>query len=64
MKEKPLIKTNAYLRDARLYKKLLFINVSSSAAIELGRLNPILLKALKKEGTPKLTFRSSDKKKK
>jgi len=54
MKERPLIKTNAYLKDAKLYKKMLFVNVASSSAIELGRLTPALVKALKKENVPSL----------
>jgi len=36
MAEKPLIETNPYLRNPEQYKKLLLINVGSSAAIETG----------------------------
>ena len=54
MKEKPLIKTNIHLKNSQLYKKLLFINVSSSSAIELGTLSPGMLNALKKENAPKI----------
>ena len=36
MHEKPLSKTNPYLKDPKQYKRLLLINVGSSAAIELG----------------------------
>ena len=36
MAEKPLIETNPYLRDRGQAKRMLLINVGSSAAIELG----------------------------
>lgn len=36
MREKPLIETNPYLRNPEQYKRMLLINVGSSAAIELG----------------------------
>ena len=36
MNYKPLIETNPYLRNPKLYEKLLIINVGSSTAIELG----------------------------
>ena len=62
MKEKPLIETNTCLKNSKLYKKLLFINVSSSSTIELGTLNPAILKALKKDKMPKLTFHPLDEK--
>jgi len=48
MREKPLIKTNVYLKNSRLYKKSLFVNASSSSAIELGTLSPTIINALKK----------------
>jgi len=51
MKEKPLIKTNTYLKNSKLYEKLLFINVSTSSAIELGTLSPTFINALKKKNT-------------
>lgn len=47
MNYKPLSETNAYLKDKNAYEKLLFVNVSSSATIELGRLTPAMKKALK-----------------
>jgi hypothetical protein len=62
MKEEPLIKTNTHLKNSKLYEKLLFINVSSSSTIELGTLNPAILKALKKEKMPKLIFHPLDEK--
>lgn len=62
MREKPLIETNAYLKNSKLYEKLLFVNVSSSAAIELGTLSPAIINALKKEKTPKVIFYPLDEK--
>ncbi len=56
MREKPLIKTNAYLKNSKLYEKLLFVNVSSSSAIELGTLSPTIISALKKKKHPKSSF--------
>jgi len=56
MRERPLIKTNAYLKNSKLYEKSLFANVSSSTAIELGALSPTIINALKKEKTPKIIF--------
>ena len=62
MKEKPLMETNAYLKNSKLYEKSLFVNVSSSSAIELGTLNPTIISALKKEKTPKIIFYPLDEK--
>lgn len=62
MREKPLIKTNAYLKNSKLYEKSLFVNVSSSSAIELGTLSPTIINALKKEKTPKIIFYPLDEK--
>ena len=56
MREKPLIETNTYLKNSKLYEKLLFANVSSSTAIELGALSPTIINALKKEKHQKLSF--------
>jgi hypothetical protein len=50
------METNVYLKNSKLYKKSLFINVSSSAAIELRTLSPSIIHALKKEKTPKIIF--------
>ena len=36
MNGKPLSETNPYLKNKSAYEKYLFINVSSSATIELG----------------------------
>ena len=47
MNHKPLSETNPYLRDKDIYEKSLFINVSSSATIELGKLPDATKKALK-----------------
>ena len=47
MAEKPLIETNPYLRDPEQYKKLLLINVGSSAAIEIGSFPASITQELK-----------------
>lgn len=46
---KPLSKTNPYLKDKSAYEKYLFINVSSSATIELGQMPEAIKKALKEK---------------
>ena len=46
MNHKPLSETNPYLRNKRLYEKFLIVNVSSSAAIELGPLPAALKEAI------------------
>jgi hypothetical protein len=47
MGSKSLIETNPYLHDQKLYEKLLVINVTSSAAVELVRISPDILRAIK-----------------
>ena len=47
MAEKPLIETNPYLRNPEQYKKLLLINVGSSAAIEIGSFPAAITQELK-----------------
>ena len=49
MNHKPLSKTNPYLKNKSTYDKHLYINVSSSAAIELGKMPAAMKKALKKK---------------
>lgn len=49
MNHKPLSETNPYLRNKGIYQKFLFINVSSSATIELGELPTAIKKALKEK---------------
>jgi hypothetical protein len=49
MPKKPLIETNAYLRDPALYRKGLVTNVSSSTAIETGTKIEAIARALMKE---------------
>ncbi len=49
MNHKPLSETNPYLKDNSIYEKFLFINVSSSATIELGKLPAAIKKALKEK---------------
>ena len=59
MREKTLMKTNTYLKNSKLYKKSLFINVSSSSSIELGTLSPTIINALKKRKSTKNYLLSS-----
>ena len=47
MNGKPLSETNPYLKNKAAYEKYLFVNVSSSATIELGTMSPAMKKALK-----------------
>jgi hypothetical protein len=54
MPKKPLIETNAYLRDPALYRKGLVTNVSSSTAIETGTKIEAIARALKKEQKVKI----------
>lgn len=49
MNHKPLSKTNPHLKNKSAYNKQLFINVSSSATIELGKMPTAMKKALKKK---------------
>ena len=49
MNHKPLSETNPYLKDKGAYEKSLFINVSSSATIELGKMPAAIKKALQKK---------------
>ena len=52
MPNKPLIETNPYLRDPKELERFVFINVTSSTAIELGKLPPSLVRALKDKSLP------------
>lgn len=54
MNNKPLIETNAYLRDSKLRAALLLVNVSTSTAVELVRVSPSILKSLKDKTLPQL----------
>lgn len=47
MPKRPLIETNPYLRNQDTYEKFLFISVSSSATIELGKLPRAIEEALR-----------------
>lgn len=47
MNGKPLSETNPYLKNKSAYEKYLFVNVSSSATIELGTMSATMKKALK-----------------
>ena len=49
MNHKPLSETNPYLKDKDTYEKSLFVNVSSSATIELGIMPESIKKALKEK---------------
>ena len=59
MKRDSLIKTNPYLGDKTTYEKRLFVNVSTSATIELGKLSPSILRALKSK-QPTLIYLSPE----
>lgn len=47
MNGKPLSQTNPYLKNKSTYEKYLYVNVSSSATIELGTMSATMKKALK-----------------
>ena len=59
MNDERLVETNPYLKDKNAYEKSLFINISSSATIELGEMPSALKKALKTK-SPILIFLSSE----
>lgn len=62
MKQKPLIKTNPYLRNPEKLRKLLVTNVSSSTAIETGASVDSIARMLEKSENIiplKMTQRSS-----
>ncbi len=50
--DKPLIETNPYLRDPEQYEKSLFINVTTSTAVELGKVPASMIRALKNKKRP------------
>ena len=52
MDDKPLIETNPYLKDSEQYEKSLFINVTTSTAVELGKIPASIIKALKNKKQP------------
>lgn len=52
MAKRPLSETNPYLRDPKLYEKMLFINVTSSTAVELGQVPASINQALKDKNLP------------
>lgn len=60
MQHKPLSETNPYLQDKGAYEEYLFVNVSTSATIELGPLSPKVKKALKAKGAPAFTYLSPE----
>ena len=47
MDDRPLTETNPYLKDPEQYEKSLFINVTTSTAVELGKIPQAIIKALK-----------------
>jgi hypothetical protein len=47
MQKQPLSQTNPYLKKKKLSKKLILLNVTTSTAIELGKVSSSLLQALK-----------------
>lgn len=54
VQDKSLIETNPYLRDPKEREKFVFINVTSSTAVELGKLPSSLIRALKDKSFPSL----------
>ena len=60
MEHKSLKETNPFLKDSELYSSMLIANVTSSATVELGKLNPAILKALKNSYYPTLIYRLPD----
>ena len=60
MEHKSLKDTNPFLQDTKLYALMLIANVTSSATVELGRLNPTILKALQSDQYPTLIYRLPD----
>jgi hypothetical protein len=52
VKNKSLAKTNPYLRNKERYEKLLLANITTSTALEIGRVNLLILKALKDKNYP------------
>ena len=60
MAHKSLKDTNPFLQDAKLYASMLIANVTSSATVELGRLNPTILKALQNDHYPTLIYHLPD----
>ena len=52
MDDRPLIETNPYLKDPEQYEKSLLINVTTSRAVELGRIPQSIIKDLKDKKQP------------
>lgn len=46
MKKKPLIETNPYLKNPKIYRRALLLSVASSTAIETGTSVESILKTL------------------
>lgn len=53
---KPLSETNPYLRDKSRSTKLVTVSVTSSTAIELGTVSPVIIKAIAEKIPPGLFF--------
>ncbi len=60
MEHKSLKDTNPFLQNAKLYASMLIANVTSSATIELGKLNPAILKAIQNDHYPTLIYHLPD----
>ena len=54
MDTKPLSQTNPYLCDPKQYEKLLFVNVTTSSAVEIGSISPSIRHALQNKNYPLL----------
>jgi len=59
---KPLSETNRYLRDKNLSKRLVTVSVTSSTAIELGTVSPVIIKAIEEKNSPQIIFYPLDRK--
>lgn len=54
MNHKPLIKTNPHLDNPKKYEESLIINVMSSTAIELGKVDSSIVRVLRNNDFPSL----------
>ena len=54
MDNRPLIETNPHLSNPKEYEESLIINVTSSTAVELGKVDSSIVQVLKNSGFPSL----------
>lgn len=60
MKQRPLIETNPYLRDAEKFRKALISSVASSTAIETGQSIDAIVRMLEESEETKWPATTSD----